>query len=66
MSPAKSKQQQKAAGMALAAKRGEIDPSKLRGAARQMYESMTATQLKEFAETKRKGLPRKAKKKRGK
>ena len=56
--PAKSKQQQKAAGMALAAKRGEIPPSKLKGAAKDMYNSMTASQLREFASTKRKPLPK--------
>ena len=38
--PAKSKQQQKAAGAALAAKRGEVPKSRLKGASRQMVESM--------------------------
>jgi len=61
--PAKSKQQQKAAGMALAAKRGEIPVSKLRGSAKQMYKSMSVRQLREFAETKRKSLPKKKRKK---
>lgn len=61
--PAKSKAQQQAAGAALAAKRGQLDPGKLRGASRQMFESMTGEQLKEFAETHRKGLPKKKKKK---
>jgi len=60
--PAKSKVQQKAAGMALAAKRRQIPPSRLRGAAREMYESMTIKQLEEFASTKRKGLPKRKKK----
>jgi len=55
--PARSKQQQKAAGMALAAKRGEIAPSSLKGAAASMYASMTEAQLEELARTKRKGLP---------
>ena len=55
--PAKSKAQQKAAGAALAAKRGEIDKSQLKGASRDMYDSMSETQLDEFASTKRKGLP---------
>lgn len=55
--PATSKAQQKAAGAALAAKRGEIKESELYGASREMYESMTEKQLEEFAETKRKGLP---------
>jgi hypothetical protein len=55
--PAKSQSQQKAAGAALAAKRGEISPSKLKGASRSMYESMSERELDEFASTKRKGKP---------
>jgi len=55
--PAKSKAQQKAAGAALAAKRGEIKKSELVGASREMYESMSEKQLDEFASTKRKGKP---------
>jgi hypothetical protein len=55
--PAKSKAQQKAAGAALAATRGEIDKSELKGASREMYESMTEKQLDKFASTRRKGLP---------
>lgn len=55
--PAKSKAQQMAAGAALAAKRGEISPGKLKGASRQMAKSMSEKQLEEFAETRRKGLP---------
>jgi hypothetical protein len=57
--PAKSKAQQKAAGAALAAKRGEQKVSELKGASRGMYKSMSEKQLEEFAETKRKGLPEK-------
>jgi hypothetical protein len=57
--PATSKAQQKAAGAALAAKRGEMKKSELKGASKQMYESMTEKQLEEFAETDRKGLPKK-------
>jgi hypothetical protein len=57
--PAKSKAQQKAAGAALAAKRGEMKKSELKGASKDMYESMSESQLEEFAETKRKGLPEK-------
>lgn len=60
--PAKSKAQQKAAGAALAAKRGEIDKSELKGASRQMYESMSEQQLEEFAGTERKTLPESASK----
>jgi hypothetical protein len=55
--PATSKAQQKAAGAALAAKRGEVPKSKLKGASRQMVESMTEKELDELASTKRKGLP---------
>ena len=55
--PAKSKAQQMAAGAALAAKKGEQKVSELKGASRQMYESMSEKQLDEFASTQRKGLP---------
>ena len=58
--PAKSKQQQKAAGAALAAKRGEQSKSKLRGASRQMAESMSEDELQKMASVKRKKLPRRA------
>ena len=44
------------AGAALSAKRGETRKSELKGASRDMYESMSEKQLEEFAETKRKGL----------
>lgn len=57
--PAKSKAQQKAAGAALAAKRGEMKKAELKGASRQMVDSMTEDELEELAETKRKGLPNK-------
>jgi hypothetical protein len=55
--PAKSKAQQKAAGAALSAKRGDTRVSELKGASRSMYESMTEKELEEFASTDRKGLP---------
>ena len=55
--PAKSKAQQKAAGAALSAKRGETKKSELKGASKSMYESMSEKQLDEFASTKRKGKP---------
>lgn len=55
--PAKSAAQQKAAGAALSAKRGEQPKSKLKGASRSMEESMTEKQLEELAHTKRKGKP---------
>ena len=55
--PAKSGAQQKAAGAALSAKRGDTPKSKLKGASKQMVESMSERQLEEFASTKRKGKP---------
>ena len=55
--PAKSAAQQKAAGAALSAKRGETPKSKLKGASKSMVESMSEKQLEEFAHTKRKGKP---------
>jgi hypothetical protein len=55
--PARSKPQQKAAGAALSAKRGEMPMSKLQGASKEMAPSMTERQLEDFASTKRKGLP---------
>lgn len=55
--PAKSKAQQKAAGAALSAKRGEIGKGELKGASKEMYESMSEKQLEDFASTKRKGKP---------
>lgn len=57
--PAKSKAQQKAAGAALSAKRGDTPKKELKGASRGMYESMTEKELEELAETDRKGLPEK-------
>lgn len=57
--PAKSKAQQMAAGAALSAKRGERKKGELKGASKQMYESMSERQLEELAETDRKKLPRK-------
>lgn len=55
--PAKSKAQQEAAGAALAAKRGETPKNELRGASRQMYDSMTEKELEELASTSREDLP---------
>lgn len=57
--PAKSKVQQKAAGAALAAKRGKTKVENLKGASKSMYESMSESQLEDFAETPRKGLQKK-------
>jgi len=55
--PAKSAAQQKAAGAALSAKRGDTPKSKLKGASRQMEESMSEKELEKMAHTKRKGKP---------
>lgn len=53
--PAKSAAQQKAAGAALSAKRGDTPKSELKGASRQMVNSMTEKELKKMASTKREG-----------
>ena len=55
--PAKSKAQQRAAGAALSAKRGDTPKSKLKGPSRDMAESMSEKQLEELAATARKGKP---------
>ncbi len=55
--PAKSKAQQKAAGAALSAKRGETDKSELKGAAKEMYDSMSEDDLEDMASTRHTGKP---------
>lgn len=55
--PATSKAQQKAAGVALAAKRGDMPKKNLKGASRDMEKSMSEKELKEMASTSRKRLP---------
>lgn len=55
--PAKSKAQQRAAGAALSAKRGDTKVSELQGASKQMYESMSEKELEELASTKTDDLP---------
>jgi hypothetical protein len=55
-----SDMQQMAAGAALAAKRGVIPPSALKGASVDMYKSMTEKQLSDMAGAKRSDLPMKA------
>jgi hypothetical protein len=55
--PAKSKAQQKAAGAALAAKRGHETVGELKGASKSMYDSMSDKQLEELASTPRKDKP---------
>jgi hypothetical protein len=61
--PAKSKAQQKAAGAALSAKRGDTPKSKLKEPSKKMAKSMSETQLEELAKGKRKGKPAHAAKK---
>ncbi len=55
--PAQSKAQQKAAGAALSAKRGETKVSDLQGASKGMYDSMSEDELEDYASTDRDGLP---------
>ena len=50
-----------AAGAALAAKRGKRSKSSLKGPSRKMAGSMSQSQLRELAKTKRKKLPTKKK-----
>jgi hypothetical protein len=57
--PAKSQAQQKAAGAALAAKRGDTKVSDLKGASKEMYDTMSEGELEDLAQTQRKGLPQK-------
>lgn len=55
--PAKSAAQQKAAGAALSAKRGDTKVGDLQGAAKEMYDSMSESELEEMASTSRKDKP---------
>ena len=60
MPKAQSKAQQRAAGAALSAKRGETDKSDLEGASVEMYESMSEDELEEMASTSHDDLPEEA------
>lgn len=55
--PAKSKAQQRAAGAALSAKRGDTKVGDLKGASKEMYDSMTEAELEDFASTEHDDLP---------
>lgn len=55
--PAKSQAQQKAAGAALSARRGDTPRSELKGASKSMVESMSEAELEDMASTSRKGKP---------
>lgn len=57
MPKAQSKAQQKAAGAALSAKRGDTRVGDLQGASKDMYDSMSEAELEEMAATARKDLP---------
>ena len=57
MPEAKSKAQQRAAGAALSAKRGDTKVSDLQGASKEMYDSMSEAELDEMASTAREDLP---------
>ena len=53
--PAKSKAQQKAAGAALSAKRGDTRKSDLQGPSKSMVESMSEAELERMASAKTQG-----------
>ena len=53
----KAKAQQRAAGAALSAKRGETKVKDLQGASKDMYDSMSEDELEEMASTDHDGLP---------
>jgi hypothetical protein len=55
--PARSIAQQRAAGAALSAKRGEIRADDLQDSARGMFDSMTEDELEDLASTRHDGLP---------
>ena len=55
--PAQSRAQQRAAGAALAARRGKADPSTLHEAARAMFDGMDEDELEALAATGHDGLP---------
>jgi hypothetical protein len=55
--PAKSAAQQKAAGAALSAKRGDTPKSDLKGASKSMVKSMSEKELEDMASTSRKDKP---------
>ena len=55
--PAASKAQQRAAGAALSAKRGDTKVKDLQGASKAMYADMTEAELEDLASTKHDDLP---------
>jgi hypothetical protein len=59
---AASKQQQKLMGIVHALQKGDMKPSQASGKAKEMSKSMKKGDVKDFASTKHKGLPKKVKK----
>lgn len=59
--PAKSQQQQKIMGLALAYKRGEVPASKASAKVKELAKSMSEKELEKYASTKHNGLPKKVK-----
>tara|TARA_R100001143_G_scaffold33038_1_gene31646 strand:+ start:1001 stop:1186 length:186 start_codon:yes stop_codon:yes gene_type:complete len=57
--PAQSEAQQKAAGAALSARRGDTKVSDLQGASKEMYDSMSESELEDLASTSHDNLPEK-------
>ena len=55
--PSTSKAQQRLMGMAYALKKGDMDPKDASQEVKDLADSMTLQQLKDFAETKHEGLP---------
>ena len=56
---AQSDTQQKAAGVALAARRRDMPESKLEGASKEMYDSMTEAELEDVALRRHDNIPEK-------
>ena len=63
--PATSKQQQKLMGLVHALQKGTVKPGQASAKAREMAKTMKPSDVKDFAATKHKGLPKKAKKEEG-
>ena len=61
--PSKSKSQQRFFGMVRALQKGEMDPSEASPEIRRAAKKMKKKSVKDFAETKHKGLPERVKKK---
>ena len=60
--PARSKQQQKLFGLALAVKKGDVPKSDVSKDVKDIVDKMSKKDIEDFASTKHKGLPEKKKK----